>query len=185
MNNSAVNLSSVRLQIVTTITQNGEVVWERSSQRSISRFKAYANVALSETCDSLPSGSYEATIRVSASGIAFISSSLNEKGKTPTEKIRNYFFNTFYKEHLSNYTVGVSGKRPIYWMLSSGKKKGFKALIYMHRWYYGTLSGVRSHQLYDMINYYKNAIENLDSNFVDEARVAPAPRKRASPRRRS
>ena len=100
--------------------------------------------------------------------LTFISSSLNEKGKTPTEKIRNYFFNTFYKEHLSNYTVGVSGKRPIYWMLSSGKKKGFKALIYMHRWYYGTLSGVRSHQLYDMINYYKNAIENLDSNFVDE-----------------
>ena len=100
--------------------------------------------------------------------LAFISSSLNEKGKTPTEKIRNYFFNTFYKEHLSNYTVGVSGKRPIYWMLSSGKKKGFKALVYMHRWYYGTLSGVRSHQLYDMINYYKNAIENLDSNFVDE-----------------
>lgn len=100
--------------------------------------------------------------------LAFISSSLNEKGKTPTEKIRNYFFNTFYKEHLSNYTVGVSGKRPIYWMLNSGKKKGFKALIYMHRWYYGTLSGVRSHQLYDMINYYKNAIENLDCNFVDE-----------------
>lgn len=100
--------------------------------------------------------------------LTFISSSLNEKGKTPTEKIRNYFFNTFYKEHLSNYTVGVSGKRPIYWMLSSGKKKGFKALVYMHRWYYGTLSGVRSHQLYDMINYYKNAIENLDSNFVDE-----------------
>lgn len=100
--------------------------------------------------------------------LAFVSSSLNEKGKTPTEKIRNYFFNTFYKEHLSNYTVGVSGKRPIYWMLNSGKKKGFKALIYMHRWYYGTLSGVRSHQLYDMINYYKNAIENLDCNFVDE-----------------
>lgn len=100
--------------------------------------------------------------------LTFISSSLNEKGKTPTEKIRNYFFNTFYKEHLSNYTVGVSGKRPIYWMLNSGKKKGFKALIYMHRWYYGTLSGVRSHQLYDMINYYKNVIENLDSNFVDE-----------------
>ena len=100
--------------------------------------------------------------------LTFISSSLNEKGKTPTEKIRNYFFNTFYKEHLSNYTVGVSGKRPIYWMLNSGKKKGFKALIYMHRWYYGTLSGVRSHQLYDMINYYKNAIENLDSNFVDD-----------------
>lgn len=96
----------------------------------------------------------------------FIASALDEKGKTPTEKIRNYFFNTFYKEHLSKYTVGVSGKRPIYWMLDSGKNKGFKALTYMHRWYYGTLSGVRSHQLFDMINYYKCAVEKLDSDLV-------------------
>ena len=70
LNNSAVNLSSARLQIVTTITQNGQTVWEKNSQRSVSRFQANAYVKLSETCNSLAAGSYEATIRVTASGIS-------------------------------------------------------------------------------------------------------------------
>lgn len=70
LNNSAVNLSSARLQIVTTITQNGQTVWEKTSQRSVSRFPANAYVKLSETCNSLAAGSYEATIRVTASDIS-------------------------------------------------------------------------------------------------------------------
>ena len=70
LNNSAVNLSSAGLQIVTTITQNGQTVWEKTSQRSVSRFSANAYVKLSETCNSLAAGSYEATIRVTASGIS-------------------------------------------------------------------------------------------------------------------
>lgn len=70
LNNSAVNLSSARLQIVTTITQNGQTVWEKTSQRSVSRFSANAYVKLSETCNSLAAGNYEATIRVTASGIS-------------------------------------------------------------------------------------------------------------------
>lgn len=70
LNNSAVNLSSARLQIVTTITQNGQTVWEKTSQRSVSRFPANAYVKLSETCNSLAAGNYEATIRVTASGIS-------------------------------------------------------------------------------------------------------------------
>ena len=70
LNNSAVKLSSAGLQIVTTITQNGQTVWEKTSQRSVSRFQANAYVKLSETCNSLAAGSYEATIRVTASGIS-------------------------------------------------------------------------------------------------------------------
>ena len=70
LNNSAVNLSSARLQIVTTITQNGQTVWEKTSQCAVSRFQANAYVKLSETCTSLAAGSYEATIRVTASGIS-------------------------------------------------------------------------------------------------------------------
>ena len=70
LNNSAVKLSSAGLQIVTTITQNGQTVWEKTSQRSVSRFPANAYVKLSETCNSLAAGSYEATIRVTASGIS-------------------------------------------------------------------------------------------------------------------
>ncbi len=70
LNNSAVNLSSARLQIVTTITQNGQTVWEKTSQCAVSRFSANAYVKLSETCNSLAAGNYEATIRVTASGIS-------------------------------------------------------------------------------------------------------------------
>lgn len=70
LNNSAVNLSSASLQIVTTITQNGKTVWEKTSQRSVSRFPDNAYVKLSETCNSLAAGSYEATIRVTASDIS-------------------------------------------------------------------------------------------------------------------
>lgn len=70
LNNSAVNLSSARLQIVTTITQNGQTVWEKTSQCAVSRFSANAYVKISETCNSLAAGSYEATIRVTASDIS-------------------------------------------------------------------------------------------------------------------
>lgn len=98
----------------------------------------------------------------------YIASALNEKGKTPTEKIRNYFFNTFYKEHLSLYKVGVSGKRPIYWMLNSGSKKSFKALVYMHRWNYTTVDNIRKNLLTKQIKYYKDKITNLEENISVE-----------------
>jgi hypothetical protein len=45
---------------------------------------------------------------------------------TPREVIRSYFLNDFYADHLKSYQ-----KRPIYWLFDSGKKNGFKALIYM------------------------------------------------------
>lgn len=95
----------------------------------------------------------------------FISSALEEKGKTPDEKIRNYFFSTFYKEHLSAYSVGVSGKRPIYFMLNSGKKNAFKALSYVHRWHYTTLGDIRRYHINSMISYYKDRIYDLDSKM--------------------
>ncbi len=70
LNNSAVNLSSARLQIVTTITQNGQTVWEKNQPALRQQIPANAYVKLSETCNSLAAGSYEATIRVTASGIS-------------------------------------------------------------------------------------------------------------------
>ena len=95
----------------------------------------------------------------------YIASALEEKGKTPTEKIRNYFFSTFYKEHLSRYKVGVSGKRPIYWMFNSGGKKSFKALVYMHRWNYTTVENIRKNLLSKEIKHYKDKITELEDNI--------------------
>ncbi len=94
--------------------------------------------------------------------LLFIGNALETKGLTPQEQIRNYFFNDFYKEHLSTYTVGVSGKRPIYWMFQSGKKGGLKVLSYMHRWTYEITSDVRCTYLPLMKSYYEEKLSGFD-----------------------
>ena len=42
--------------------------------------------------------------------------------------LRKYFLTDYYKDHLQTYK-----KRPIYWMFQS-PKKGFNALVYLHRY---------------------------------------------------
>ena len=44
---------------------------------------------------------------------------------TPRQVIRSYFLSDFYADHCKTYQ-----KRPIYWLFDSGKKNGFKCLIY-------------------------------------------------------
>ena len=60
--------------------------------------------------------------------LKFIADALGKKG-SPREAIRNYFLNDFFADHCKIYQ-----KRPIYWLFDSGKKNGFKCLIYMHRY---------------------------------------------------
>lgn len=99
--------------------------------------------------------------------LEFIAASLKGKG-TPREKIRNYFLNDFYKDHVKTYK-----KRPIYWLYdsSAGKTKkssqdGFKALIYMHRYNEDTTGRVRIDYLHKLQNRYENRIELLKDNIV-------------------
>lgn len=60
--------------------------------------------------------------------LRFIADALGGTG-SPRQVIRHYLLNGFYADHVKIYR-----KRPIYWLFSSGKKNGFKALIYMHRY---------------------------------------------------
>lgn len=71
--------------------------------------------------------------------LKFIADALGTKGATPREVIRNYLLTGFYADHCKIYQ-----KRPIYWLFSSGKKHGFKALVYMHRWEKTTVATVRT-----------------------------------------
>lgn len=50
-------------------------------------------------------------------------------GGDPRDVIRRYFFKEFFADHCKTYK-----KRPIYWLFDSGKKGGFRALVYLHRW---------------------------------------------------
>lgn len=93
--------------------------------------------------------------------LKFISDALGGKG-SPREVIRNYFLNDFYKDHLKVYQ-----KRPIYWLFDSGKKNGFKALVYMHRYQPDTIARVRTDYVHEMQSRYRTAIADVEQRLND------------------
>ena len=94
--------------------------------------------------------------------LRFIANALGGKG-TPREVIRNYLLNGFYADHLKTYQ-----KRPIYWQFSSGKKNGFKALIYMHRYQPDLLARMRTDYVHEQQERYRTQLTMLE----DAARAA-------------
>ena len=89
----------------------------------------------------------------------YIADVLGRKGSESAEdRIRTYFLKDFYKDHLQIYK-----KRPIYWMFTSGKEKGFNALIYLHRYDKTTLSRIRKDYLHEFQNKLDNAIQRAEN----------------------
>lgn len=89
--------------------------------------------------------------------LKFIADALDGKGSTSREVIRNYFLNDFYKDHLKTYQ-----KRPIYWLFDSGKKNGFKCLVYMHRYQPDTIARIRTDYVHEQQARYRTAISGLE-----------------------
>ena len=98
--------------------------------------------------------------------LKFIADALGGKGQ-PKDVIRNYFLNDFYADHCSMYSVTGSGKRPIYWLFDSGKKNGFKALIYMHRYQPDTIARMRTDYVHEQQGRYRTAITDLESRIAN------------------
>ena len=88
--------------------------------------------------------------------LQFIADALGGKG-TAREIIRKYFIKDFYKDHLKVYQ-----KRPIYWLFSSGKKNGFKALIYMHRYQPDMLARMRTDYVHEQQERYRTQLQLLE-----------------------
>ena len=88
--------------------------------------------------------------------LQFIADALGGKGQ-PKEVIRNDFINDFYKDHCRIYQ-----KRPIYWLFDSGKKNGFKCLIYMHRYQPDTIARIRTDYVHEQQSRYRTAIADLE-----------------------
>ena len=91
--------------------------------------------------------------------LKFIANALGGKGH-PKEVIRNYFLNKFYKEHCKTYQ-----KRPIYWLFDSGKKNGFKCLVYMHRYQPDTIARIRTDYVHEQQARYYTIIEDLEARI--------------------
>lgn len=82
----------------------------------------------------------------------FIAEALgNKDNKSAEEIIRTYFIKDFYADHLQRYQ-----KRPIYWLMNSGKKNAFSCLFYMHRYEPLTVARVRA----DYLIPYQEMLEN-------------------------
>ena len=87
--------------------------------------------------------------------LKFIADALGGKG-TPREVIRSYFLNDFFADHCKTYQ-----KRPIYWLFDSGKKNGFKALIYMHRYQSDLLARMRTDYVHEQQERYRTQLAHL------------------------
>lgn len=96
--------------------------------------------------------------------LRFIAEALGGKGSA-RDVIRSYFINDFYADHCANYSVSGSGKRPIYWLFDSGKKNGFKCLIYMHRYQPDTIARIRTDYVHEQQSRYRTAIADLEQRI--------------------
>ena len=94
--------------------------------------------------------------------LKFVADALGGKG-TPREVIRSYFLNDFYADHLKTYQ-----KRPIYWLFDSGKKNGFKALCYMHRYQRDLLARLRTDYVHEQQERYRTQLTQL-GDAIDHA----------------
>lgn len=94
--------------------------------------------------------------------LKFVADALGGKG-TPREVIRSYFLSEFYKDHCKTYQ-----KRPIYWLFDSGKKNGFKALVYMHRYQRDLLARLRTDYVHEQQERYRTQLTQI-TDAMDHA----------------
>lgn len=96
--------------------------------------------------------------------LTFIAEVLGGKG-TSREVIRTYFLKDFFKDHCQTYK-----KRPIYWLFDSGKKNGFKCLVYMHRYQPDLLARIRTDYVHEQQERYRAQIGYANDALVSAER---------------
>lgn len=88
--------------------------------------------------------------------LQFIADALGGTGSA-RQIIRQYFLKDFYADHCRTYK-----KRPIYWMFDSGKKNGFKAITYLHRYTPDLLARLRTDYVHEQQERYRTQISNTE-----------------------
>ncbi|WP_404353441.1 BREX-1 system adenine-specific DNA-methyltransferase PglX [Exiguobacterium aurantiacum] len=85
-----------------------------------------------------------------------------KKGEDAEARLRRYFLDEFFADHCKMYQ-----KRPIYWLVDSGKQKGLRTLIYMHRYQPDTMATIRFEHLQEIQAKYQNEIIDLENRLVN------------------
>lgn len=104
--------------------------------------------------------------------LTFLADSLDPRsGEASKETLRRYLCNRFFKDHLQTYK-----RRPIYWLFSSGKLRGFQCLVYLHRYNAGTLARMRTEYVIPLQGMMASRIRQLERDI--EAAPSNSQRKR-------
>lgn len=93
--------------------------------------------------------------------LQYISEALGGSGKPARQVIRDYFIKDFFKDHCQIYK-----KRPIYWLFDSGKKNGFKCIIYMHRYTPDMLARIRTEYVHEQQERYRTQISHAENQLT-------------------
>lgn len=96
--------------------------------------------------------------------LRYIADALGGRGSA-RQVIRNYFLRDFYKDHCQTYK-----KRPIYWLFDSGRKNGFKALVYMHRYRPDLLARLRTDYVHEQQERYRTQLAHIDESLAEAQR---------------
>jgi len=114
----------------------------------VARFKEFVKVAFGE--DKINQN------------LDFIANGLTKRSsETSLVRIRRYFANEFYADHVKRYK-----KRPIYWMFTSWKDKTFNALVYLHRYEKWIISTLRMEYLIKLQWKLEWQRRQIESNLV-------------------
>jgi len=96
--------------------------------------------------------------------IDYIAETLGKRGtETSDDTIRRYFVNDFFNDHVKTYQ-----KRPIYWLFDSGKKNGFKALVYMHRYNDNLIPKIRLDYLHRIQTTYEKLLSDVNYRLTTD-----------------
>jgi len=106
-------------------------------------------------------------------GAATLNENLRFIEESLGKSLEKYFLSDFYKDHLQTYK-----KRPIYWLFQS-PKKGFSALVYMHRYTKDTCNTLLNGYLREYIKKIDGKISHLEhvSATADSSREKTAANK--------
>jgi type II restriction/modification system DNA methylase subunit YeeA len=91
----------------------------------------------------------------------FIADALGGKGSA-RDIIRSYFLSGFYADHMKRYQ-----KRPIYWLFDSGKKNGFKALMYLHRYTPDLIARLRTDYVHERQQRLRTLLSTIEEDKAD------------------
>lgn len=94
--------------------------------------------------------------------LRFVADSLDPASRGGSrDVIRAYFLRDFFADHCQTYK-----KRPIYWLFDSGKKNGFKCLVYMHRYQPDLVARIRTEYVLPQQERYRVRLRHLDDQMA-------------------